>query len=66
MNADDKAVVLREKAPVNSSPDANSTLLFEVFEGYKVTIDDRSGVWYKIILEDGKQGWINKEALKII
>lgn len=66
INADDKAIIFEEKAPVKSSPDDNSTLLFEVFEGYKVTIADRSGIWYKIILEDGKQGWINKETLKII
>jgi len=33
---------------------------------YKVTIADDSGEWYKIILEDGKQGWIAKDELRIL
>jgi len=61
-----KAVVFSEKTEVKSSPDQNSTLLFEVFEGYKVTIADDSGLWYKIILEDGKQGWIAKDELRVL
>ncbi len=66
LKAKNRAIVFSVTSPVNSSPDENSTKLFDVYEGFNVKIADVSGVWYKIILEDGKQGWIKKETLKIL
>lgn len=66
LNAGDKGIVFSISTGVNSSPDENSTRLFDIYEGFKVKIADESGIWYKIILEDGKQGWIKKEEVKIL
>jgi tetratricopeptide (TPR) repeat protein len=60
------AVVFTEALKVKSSPDENGTAIFEIHYGLKFQIIDELDYWYKIILADGKSGWIKKEGFEII
>jgi SH3-like domain-containing protein len=59
-------VVTEISANVKSSPDEQSTVSFIVHEGLKVKIEDKIDTWYKIRLNDGKIGWVEKRYLGII
>jgi tetratricopeptide (TPR) repeat protein len=54
----DKAIVTAQTVTVKSSPDAKSVDAFVIHEGVKVKLSDAVGGWVKIILADGKVGWI--------
>jgi tetratricopeptide (TPR) repeat protein len=60
------AVVVETSSNVKSSPDENSLNSFVVHEGLRLRIDDNIDNWYKIRLEDGKIGWIEKKAVGVI
>jgi len=63
----DRGVVLVEAVPVRSAPAEDDDLtLFEVHEGTRVRIDQRTGSWVEVVLDDGKVGWIPVEAMEII
>ena len=54
-------------APVKSSPsDGQTTDLFVLHEGTKVTVLDSVGAWRNIRLSDGRQGWIAAGDIEII
>jgi len=62
-----RAVVLAEAVAVRSAPRADDDLtLFEVHEGTTVRLDGRAPEWVKIVLADGKVGWLPAEALEEI
>ncbi|NOX37136.1 MAG: tetratricopeptide repeat protein [Calditrichaeota bacterium] len=61
-----QAVVLQPSVTVYSAPEENSTEIFIVHEGLKVDVKEQRGDWARIVLPDGKQGWIRKEQLGII
>lgn len=60
------AVVMSEKVDVYASPAEDSTELFAIHEGTKVTIKRTQGRWIEISLADGKVGWIIKEHIEVI
>ncbi|MCH1569896.1 MAG: tetratricopeptide repeat protein [Longimicrobiales bacterium] len=63
----DRGVVLVEMVPARSAPAEDDDLtLFEVHEGTRVRIDQRTGSWVEVVLDDGKVGWIPAEAMGII
>ncbi len=63
----DEAIVLADAVQVRSAPSADDDLtLFEIHEGTKVRIDQRTGEWLEVVLEDGKVGWVPAGVLEVI
>lgn len=61
------AIVMAPAVTVKSSPTPNSTDLFVIHEGSKVTIlDNQMKGWREVKFEEGKQGWVPKETLEEI
>jgi len=54
----DQAVIMAPTVTAKSSPDAGSVDAFVIHEGLKVRLSDAVGEWVKVILPDGKVGWI--------
>jgi tetratricopeptide (TPR) repeat protein len=65
-NPGSAGIVFEQSVPVKSAPDNRSTDLFVVHEGIRVELLDTVGEWRKIRLADGKVGWIEVSALKVI
>ncbi len=63
----DRGVVLVEVVPARSAPAEDDDLtLFEVHEGTRVRIDQRTGSWVEVVLDDGKVGWIPAAVMETI
>jgi tetratricopeptide (TPR) repeat protein len=63
----DEAVVMKTVTSVKSSPSTdNSTDLFILHEGTKVTILETMGAWTNISLADGRQGWMKTTDIEPI
>jgi tetratricopeptide (TPR) repeat protein len=60
------AILFLQSLKVKSSPDDSGTDIFEIHYGIKFQIVDELHGWYKIILADGKNGWIKKEGFEEI
>ena len=58
------AIIFAPKVSVNNAPTLNSDEVFVLHEGTKITILDAVDNWKKIILANGKIGWILSENLK--
>ncbi len=52
-------VVLAQRMEVYSGTGVDKTVLFNLHEGAIVTLSEKSGEWHRIILPDGKKGWIS-------
>ena len=61
----ESAIVMTPVSSVKSSPSSGKDL-FVIHEGTKVKILDNVGEWQNISLADGRQGWIESDALEII
>ncbi len=59
-------VLITSSTFVKSSPDPESKDVFIIHEGLKFKIEDKIENWYKIRLDDGKVGWIDKYQAGII
>ncbi|MEX2048146.1 MAG: tetratricopeptide repeat protein [Gemmatimonadota bacterium] len=63
----ERGVVLADVVPVRSAPsDDDDLTLFEIHEGTRVRIDQRTGDWAEIVLDDGKVGWVRAEVYEQI
>jgi tetratricopeptide (TPR) repeat protein len=63
----ERAVILAESVSVRSAPAADDDLtVFEVHEGTRVRIDQRTEEWAEIVLEDGKVGWVPVAVMEVI
>ena len=60
------AIIFSPSVTVKASPNENSVDLFVIHEGLKVHVVQNRNYWLEIKLDDGNQGWIQKDALKII
>ncbi|MBO4664444.1 MAG: tetratricopeptide repeat protein [Bacteroidaceae bacterium] len=61
------AIVMSPAVTVKSSPSVNSTDLFVIHEGTKVEIlDNQMNGWREVKFEEGKQGWVPREAIEEI
>ena len=60
------AILLSQSVNVLSAPEENSTDVFILHEGVKVKLEDSRGDWLKIVLPDGKSGWIKRNNIGII
>ncbi len=61
-----EAIILADKIDALSAPSEEGIEVFSLHEGTKVTIDQTSEEWVKIILADGKIGWVKQESLGVI
>jgi tetratricopeptide (TPR) repeat protein len=50
---------------VYSGPQVNNTVLFELHQGAPFACDSYQGEWVKILLSDGKKGWLQLEKAKV-
>lgn len=62
----DGAIVIVGAAPVNTSPDEQSNMLFELHEGTKVKVRSSDGNWYEIEIANGSVGWTSKQNIEMI
>lgn len=63
----ERGVILADAVPVQSAPAEDDDLtLFEVHEGTRVRIDQRTGAWAEIVLDDGKVGWVPTDVMGVI
>jgi tetratricopeptide (TPR) repeat protein len=63
----ERGVILQEAVSVRSAPAEDDNLtLFEVHEGTRVRIDQRTEQWAEIVLDDGKVGWVPVGVMEII
>jgi hypothetical protein len=61
----DRAIVMAEVVAVRSAPAEDDDLtLFEVHEGTRLRIDQRTGSWAEVVLDDGKVGWMPLDAME--
>lgn len=60
------AIVMQAVSTVKSSPNDNSTDLFIIHEGTKVTISEELDDWTEIKLADGNVGWIKSKDIEKI
>jgi len=58
------AIIFSEKTEIKSEPNLGSASAFTLHEGTKVQITAKDGNWYRIVLADGKDGWIPASDLK--
>ena len=61
-----EAIIFAPSVTVKSSPDENSTDVFQLHEGTKVKIIQKLGSWQEIKLSDGNKGWVKAEVMEII
>lgn len=54
-----EAIITAHTVTAKSSPDPKSIDAFVIHEGLKVKVTDSVGDWVKIVLPDGKVGWID-------
>ncbi len=66
LNSDNIGIIISQEINAKSSPDENATVLFKIYEGYKIYIENSSNDWTEIKLTDGKKAWIKNEHFKVL
>ena len=61
---DNPAIIFAEEIEVKAEPSLGSSTAFVLHEGTKVQVVSEDGDWYRIMLSDGKDGWIPNSKLK--
>ncbi len=61
---DKEAIVFAESADVKNGPRMGDETIFQLHEGTKVKIISQEDNWCRILLADGKDGWIPLEYIK--
>lgn len=63
----DRAVVLATSVQVRAAPAEDDDLtLFEIHEGTRVRVEQRTGDWAEVVLDDGKVGWVPLDVMEVI
>ena len=61
------AIIVSSPVPVKSTPAKNGTNLFLLHEGTKVKISDGTMKdWKRVVVADGKEGWVEASQIEII
>ncbi len=62
-----QGVILAAEVDAQSAPsDDRSLQVFTIHTGTKVRVEQESGEWAEIVLQDGQVGWIKRAALEVI
>jgi len=59
----ERGTIIEKKVEARSSPSADATSLFDLYEGLEVIVRGRSGVWTQVTYPGGSTGWIPSQAL---
>jgi len=63
----ERAVILDSAVQVRSAPAEDDDLtLFEIHEGTRVSVEQRTGTWAEVVLDDGKVGWVPVDVFESI
>ena len=62
ITAKNNGIIIATNIYVKSAPDTKSTDLFILHEGVKAQILDNVGEWAKIMLADGKVGFVDEQG----
>lgn len=65
-NSQKAGVVIEDKIEVRSGSNLNNVVLFKLHAGTEARIEEVKQDWLKIVLPDGKIGWVQKNGLGII
>jgi cell wall-associated NlpC family hydrolase len=58
-------VVTATKLNVRTGPSTNYSIMHALWQGNRVKVIGQSGEWYKILLSDGRTGWVNRAYLRL-
>lgn len=58
-----QAYVLKEKINVRSGPTRSGSVIETAREGEEVAILNNKNGWYRVVLNDGKKGWIRSDLI---
>ena len=61
-----RAIVIKEEIVVKDAPIEESDNLFEVHEGIQIKLVERRGDWLRVVLRDGREGWIPADSVEFI
>jgi len=61
-----EAIIMNKEINLQSAPESQSNTILQLHEGTKVTILDQIGEWYKVLIANGEQGWIEKNTIERI
>ena len=61
-----EAIIFSPSLTVKSSPDDNSTDLFILHEGTKVSVTDKVGQWREVKIANGSVGWVKADTFREI
>ena len=61
-----EAIIMQSRVTAKSSPALQSSDLFLLHEGAKISVRSTLGQWYEIALPNGTVGWVKEESLEII
>ena len=61
-----EGVVYTKFIDVLSEPNIQSIKLFQVHEGLKISISQKTADWIEIELLDGKSGWVSADFIRAI
>lgn len=60
------AVASHEEIPVYYAARPGNAVVFELFEGDRVRVEERHGGWVRIATADGRRGWVEVSAMTIV
>lgn len=60
------AIIFSAEVGVHAAPNLSSDEVFMLHEGTKTRVTEENGEWLRIVLADGKEGWIPRSDLRIL
>ncbi len=61
LSSTNEAIIVSSTVALKASPDISSNTSVSLHEGTKLSLDDHIGIWYRVKLEDGSFGWMEKK-----
>lgn len=61
-----EGVIVTDIADVKAEPSENSTKLFNLHAGTKVSVSETNGAWYYVKLSGDKKGWVYSSKLEML
>jgi tetratricopeptide (TPR) repeat protein len=61
-----RGIILEKIQDVKSSPLAESETLYTLHEGTKFKLIEQRGEWIRLVIADGRQGWILQQSVALI